>query len=210
MRHAWPLLLVASTAAAEPTPSAYDLGVRVGGYGFHRDGDTDPATQWSECRMQGFGVFGSRALSGPLFVEVGLDMYSTVAAQGAEGDLPISRTSGLASAAIGARARLGSRVRSYVQLGAGLELTHVSVASGEQAIRDDKALPMGFFGVGLDVRLAGRTYVGGLVRGMVMGNFDYDPARLGNSWSMAPSASEVFAASPDAAMLGQLYLRHDL
>jgi hypothetical protein len=216
MRRILPLVLLTSTAAADPAPvePTYDLGFRVGGYGFRRDGDNNRETQWTECRMDGFGVFGSRALRGPIFVEAGLDLYSSsdFRSEGAENDLPVSRTSGLASAAIGARTNIGSRVRGYVQVGAGLELTHVSVPYGDETIRDDKALPMGFFGFGLDVRITGKMYVGALLRGLVMGNFDYDPARLdrANGWVMAPSAGEVFDASPDAAALGQFYIRRDL
>src|SRR5690242_10689200 len=53
------LLLVAlgSVAAADP----YDIGFRVGGYGFHREGGTG-SDAWSQCRMNGMGVFGTRAL----------------------------------------------------------------------------------------------------------------------------------------------------
>lgn len=207
-----PLLLVAisSSAAADPT---YDLGVRVGGYGFRREGDNS-RNAWTECRMDGIGVFGSRALRGPLFVEAGLDMYSSTDLRddGSEADLPISRTSGLVSAALGARTALGSRVRGYLQLGAGMELTRVSVPYGDASVRDAKVMPTGFFGVGFDVRLTTATYLGATFRGLVMGNFDYDPARLdpNNGWVMAPPASEVFDASPDAAAQGQFYLRHDL
>jgi len=215
------LLLAASSASAEPTSTAtsskptYDLGVRVGGYGFRRDGDNDRTTAWTECRMDGFGVFGSRVLTGPLFVEAGVDMYSStdLRSDGAEADLPVARTSGLFSAAFGARAQVASRVRGYLQLGAGVELTRVSVPYGDdQTVRDDKVMPTGFFGVGLDLRITRRTYLGATFRALVMGNFDYEPARLdmNNGWVTAPTAGEVFDASPDAAAQGQFYVRYDL
>ena len=51
-----PPLAMASTAAAEPlstttstTPVAYEVGVRIGGYGFRRDGAQDP----DEARSDG-------------------------------------------------------------------------------------------------------------------------------------------------------------
>jgi hypothetical protein len=215
------LLLAPAVAAAEPhvtastsDQAAYDLGVRVGGYGFRREGDNRPGEGWTECRMNGFGVFGSRALTGPLFVEAGLDLYTSAdfPLQAPEGDLPVDRTSGLVSAAIGARTQLTSWLRGYVQLGAGLELTRVSVPYGDTRIRDAKAMPEGFFGVGLDLRVARGTYVGASFRGLVMGNFDYDPSRLdmNQGWAAAPAASEVFAASPDVAAQGQFYVRRDL
>jgi hypothetical protein len=146
-----------------------------------------------------------------LFLETALDMYSSsdLRTEGTENDLPISRTSGLASVAIGARANLASRLRGFVQLGAGVELTRVSVPYGEQTIRANKVMPEGFFGVGIDLRLTKRTYFGAQFRGHVMGNFDYDSERLGTDWTM-PTASEVFDASPDAAAQGQFYFRHDL
>jgi len=214
-----PLLLVlgATSAYAEPSVTAmadqptYDVGLRVGGYGFRRDGDNDRKTAWTECRMDGIGVFGSRSLRGPLFVEAALDLYSSTDfnAPGAEHDLPVARTSGLFSAAIGARAQVMSRVRAFVQLGAGVELTRVSVPYGEQTVRDDLVMPEGFFGAGFDIRVFKRTYLGAQFRAHVMGNFDYDPAKLDTTWTM-PTASEVFDPSPDAAAQGQFYFRHEL
>lgn len=213
------LLLTATSAHAESTspgvtaskPGTYDLGLRVGGYGFRREGDNKRETAWTECRMDGFGVFGSRLLTGPLFVEAGLDLYSSTDrnAPGSENDLPIARTSGIFSAAIGARTTIVSRVRAFVQLGAGIEMTRVSVPYGEQTVRDDLVMPEGFFGAGLDVRLFKRTYLGAQVRAHVMGNFDYDPAKLDTTWTM-PTADEVFDPSPDTSMQGQLYFRHEI
>ncbi|MBA2544011.1 MAG: hypothetical protein H0V17_30490 [Deltaproteobacteria bacterium] len=47
------------------------------------------------------------------------------------------------------------------------------------------------------------------MRGHVMGNFEYDAAKLDTTWTMS-TADEVFDASPDAAMQGQFFFRHDL
>jgi hypothetical protein len=219
MRRILLVLLVATTPAyAEPTqattsatPSTYDLGLRVGGYGFRREGDNKRTTAWTECRMDGFGVFGSRALTGPLFLEGALDMYSSTDfnAPGAENDLPVARTSGILSTAIGARVHIASRVRGFVQLGIGVELTRVSVPYGEQTVRDQLVMPEGFFGAGVDVRLFKRTHVGAQIRAHVMGNFEYDAAKLDTTWTM-PTADEVFDPSADAAAQGQFYVRHDL
>ena len=148
------IAICASTAAAEPAestrtrtdPATYDVGFRVGGYGFRREGDPRPGSGWTECRMNGFGVFGSRALRGPLFLEAGLDAYTSATGPvGPEaGDLPIDRMSALVSASIGVRTNLTSWMRGYLQLGGGAELTRVSVPYGDQTIRDDKAMPEGF------------------------------------------------------------------
>jgi len=201
------LTLVGTTSlAAADTP--FELGARVGGYGFRRE--TAPDHAWTECRMNGFGMFGGKQLRGPLFVEAGLDLYSSV--EGEPGDLPIDRTSGLLSTAIGARTHLTKRLRGYAQLGGGLELSRVSVPYGDSRIRDDKAMPEGFFGIGLDIRVGEQTTLGSSFRTLLMGNFDYDPARLDMSqgWVAAPSAGEVFDATPDVATQVQFYLRREL
>ena len=186
----------------------FEIGARVGGYGFRRE--SDPAHEWNECRMNGFGMFGGKQLRGPLFVEAGLDLYSSVDPQ--QGDLPIDRTSGLLSSAIGARTNLTKHLRGFAQLGGGLELSRVSVPYGDTRIRDSKAMPEGFFGVGLDIRVGAQTTIGSSFRTLVMGNFDYDPARLDMSqgWVAAPSKNEVFDASPDVATQVQFYLRREL
>jgi hypothetical protein len=101
------------------------------------------------------------------------------------------------------------RVRAFVQLGAGVELTKVSVPYGEQTVRDSLVMPEGFFGAGFDIRVFKRTYLGAQFRAHVMGNFEYDPARLDTTWTM-PTADEVFDPSADAAAQGQFYFRHEL
>ncbi|CAN5908852.1 hypothetical protein BH11MYX2_BH11MYX2_34880 [soil metagenome] len=220
------LLLVAAlptVALADPTDQApaltanapakvYELGVRIGGYGFRREGDARPGNGWTECRMNGLGVFGTRTISGPLYVEAGLDMYSTAGTTHDDMDLPLDRTSGLISAAIGARTNIAWWLRGYVQLGAGVELTKLSVPYGDETIRDNKAMPEGFFGAGMDLRIMKDTYVGATVRTLMMGNFDYDPKRLdpNGGWVSAPAAGDVFNASTGVAMQAQFYVRRAL
>ncbi|HEX5061279.1 MAG TPA: outer membrane beta-barrel protein [Kofleriaceae bacterium] len=201
------LLLVASSTTAAFADD-YELGARVGGYGFRRQ---DADGQWDVCRMNGFGVFGGRALRGPLFVEAGIDMYSSIGAAQPT-DLPIDRTSGLFSGAIGARTQLATWLRGYVQLGGGVELTRVSVPYGDDHIRDEKAMPEGFFGLGFDIKLAKHTLVGSSFRTLLMGNFDYDPANLEmkDQWAWKPTPDVVFDASPDVATQVQFYVRHEL
>jgi hypothetical protein len=209
-----------STGDASPTRSGatYAIGARIGGYGFRREAaavDRSTASPtpgaWDECRMNGLGIFGHRALRGPLFVEAGLDMYGSIE-RSAEGDLPLDRTSGLISAAVGARTEVTSWLGGYIQLGGGVELTSVSVPYGEMRIRDRKAMPEGFFGIGADIQLGKGTRIGANVRTLLMGNFDYDPARLDmeNGWIAAPSSGEVFDASPDVAAQAQFYLRREI
>ncbi len=217
------LTLLASTAVADPSAPAeapavtktagptYELGVRIGGYGFRREGDPRPGQGWTECRMNGLGVFGTRTLPGPFFVEAGLDMYSSADVTNPM-DLPIDRTSGLVSGAIGVRTQVASWLRAYVQLGAGMEVTKVSVPYGDQRIRDTKALPEGFFGVGADLKIWKGTHIGATFRTLVMGSFDYDPSHLdpNGGWVAAPTADDVFAATTGVAAQGQFYIRRDL
>ncbi len=215
-------LLTAGSAVAEPMVTAsrsattgIDIGARVGGYGFRREGDKRPGEGWTECRMNGLGLFASKAMRGPVFVEAGLDLYSSsdFPTGAPAGDLPVDRASGLLSAAIGVRSNFTSWLRGYAQLGAGLELTKVSVPYGEgQKIRDTKVMPDGFFGVGLDIRIGKQTYIGSTFRTLVMGNFDYDAMALETreAWQGPPTAGEIFDASPDLAAQAQFYLRRDL
>jgi hypothetical protein len=201
-------LLLASTAASADPMS---IGFRVGGYGFRREGASSQTQSWDECRMNGLGIFGQRSVRGPLFVETALDTYfSTNQAQ--PSDLPIDRQSALVSVAAGARTQVTTWLRGYAQLGVGLELTRVAVPYGDSTIRDNKALPDGFLGIGADIRVASGTYLGANMRTLVMGNFDYDPARLqmSNEWVSPPKSSDVFAASPGFAAQAQFYLRRDL
>ncbi len=205
-----------TAASADAAPGALAVGFRVGGYGFRREGDPRPGAGWTECRMNGVGVFVQRDLRGPLFVEGGLDAYFTQALIMASPatDLPVDRLSGLLGGAIGVRTQLTAGLRAYVQLGAGVELTRVSVPYGTDGttIRADKALPEGFFGIGGDLRVGRGTYVGATMRMLVMGNFNYDSGRLqmGNAWVQPPTADQVFAASPDMALQGQFYVRRSM
>lgn len=207
-------VVFATAAPATADPTGYDVGVRVGGYGFHREGDGRPGEGWTECRMDGLGIFASRGLGRIVFVEAGVDVYTSAdtVLSSPQTDLPIDRTSGLFSVAVGARSHLASWLRGYVQLGAGVELTRASVAYGDMRLRDAQLLPEAFFGVGLDLRIARATYVGASLRTLAMGNFAYDPARLdpANGWVAPPPTAEVFDASLDVAAQGQFYVRREL
>lgn len=201
------------TAASAPT-ARWDVGARVGGWGYRREGDPQPVEGWRAGRMNGVGVFGSRAVSRRLFVEAGLDVYATdtTVLASPSTDVPADRTSGLISSAVGVRMPVTSWLRSFVQLGGGVELTRVSVPYGMTRVRDSRVFPAGFFGVGLDLKIARATYLGASFRMMVMGTFNYDRQRLDTSagWVTTPTADEVFDATPGVAAQGQFFLRHEL
>lgn len=213
---------LAGPAAAEPErPSPdgaavarWDVGARVGGWGYRREGDAQPVDGWRAGRMNGVGVFGSRALTPRLFVELGLDLYATdtTVLASPSTDVAADRSSGLVSAAIGARMPLTRWLRGFVQVGGGVEATRVSVPYGDTRVRDSRVFPDGFIGAGLDLKLARATYVGASFRMLVMGTFTYDRQRLDMSagWVTTPTPDEVFDATPGLAAQGQFFLRHEL
>ncbi len=206
------ILASSGLAAAEPTSltsatkaEPYSLGLRVGGYGFKREGDGS-TNSWTQCRMNGVGVFA--------ILEAGLDAYTStnMLTMGAENDLPIDRQSMLLSMAAGVRTSFTSWLDGFAQLGVGAEFARVAVPYGGSTIRDDKVMPDGFFGFGADIKITKATRIGATMRTLVMGNFNYDPMRLqnANQWVAAPPPQDVFSASPGLAAQGQFYLRHDL
>ena len=219
------LLLAASTASAEPLGISAEapepmisVGARIGGSGFRREGETAFTGKWDECRMNGVGVYAQKTVHGPLFAEAGLDTYFSTTAWPSSNsrqasDLPIDRQSVLVSAAIGARSQLTSWLDGYIQLGMGAELTKLEVPYSDGAIRDDKVMPWGFLGVGGEIKLGSATRVGATIRTLVMGNFNYDPARLDKTnqmWTSTPTADQVFAATPSLAAQMQFFMVHDL
>jgi hypothetical protein len=209
-----PELTAVHTAAAAPTaPDGF--GARVGGWGFHRDSGGE-LSDFKRCRMDGLGVFADHTLRGALFVEGGVDLYFTNSfpMTPAAGELPLDRASVTLTAAIGARAPLTRWLRGYVQLGLGVEGTHLRVPYGDGSIKiqDTKALPEGFLGLGADIEVASHTYLGANLRVLVMGGFDYDPRKLqmSGNWPVPPPADVVFAVTPALGAQGQFYVRRDL
>lgn len=208
-------LIAASSLASVASADPMSVGFRVGGYGFRRENSSTLGGEnsaWDQCRMNGLGLFGTRTLTGPLFVEAALDTYFSTN-QSQASDLPIDRQSALVSISGGVRTQVTSWLGGYAQLGIGMELTRVAVPYGDSGtIRDNKVLPDGFLGIGGDIKIARGTYIGANLRTLVMGNFDYDPARLQmqNPWVAQPKSSDVFSASPALAAQGQFFIRHDL
>lgn len=164
--------------------------------------------------MNGVGVFASRAVGRRLFVEGGLDLYASdnTVLGSPSSDVPADRMSGLATVALGARMPLAGWLRGFVQVGGGVEATRISVAYGDQRIRDRRLFPEGFLGAGLDLRILPGTYLGASFRMLATGTFAYDRKRLDMSagWVTVPTADEVFDASTGLAAQGQFFLRREL
>ena len=181
------LISLVSTAFADESP--WGFGARVGGYGFREAAPAGGVT-WDDCRMGGEGVFAERRLTPNLFLEGGLDQYFA--------DEPgvMDRMSTIGTVAGGLRMFPGAWVSLHVQVGAGLELTRVSM----DAHRQTDALPVGFLGLGADARVLSHLRLGLNVRLYGMGHYDHDDA----------AAVEAMDVSPAMASQGQVYLRYDL
>ena len=159
------------TVTTEHSRARHSFGFRVGGYGF-RNIQPGQEGEWNDCRMNGVGVFGQRDLSRHFFAEAGVDMYfvdNTVF--GADGpEYPLDRESGILSVAGGARMFPDSRISPYVQLGVGLEVTRaVLPAESEKHVG---VYPMGFAGLGANVRVTRKLALGANFRTNVMRHFD--------------------------------------
>ncbi len=170
--------------------------------------------------MNGIGAFGEYALSRHAFVEAGADLYfaETFPLAPAE-QQDMDRMSGLFSVAGGLRMHPAGRVSSYVQLGVGLELTKVAMV--EQGVSDSFALPVGFVGVGADIKISSRLRLGANLRAYVMGHFPHDHTATHDHDTIGTAArhddgvlpaSEAIELSPEpeAAAQAQFYLRYAL
>lgn len=172
------IIVVATPLSAWSEPVVDQVGARIGGYGFREgvdaSGEMASSTGWQACRMNGMGLFATRDLSRHFFVEGGLDAYfadsTVVASSSGSYDTPIDRVSGLMSVAAGARAFPEALVSPYVQVGVGGEVTRVRLP--ELGLEDSALLPMGFFGVGANLRLGERLKFSATLRVNAMGYYD--------------------------------------
>lgn len=194
---------LATPARAEEPTSVYGVGARVGGYGF-RDQDASGKATWDDCRMNGIGVFGQRAMTRHIAIEGGLDAYfaDNTGLPGHDhggggatepAHLAMDRVSTIATVGAALTLLPGYRVTPTLAIGTGVELTRVSMDGHAPASR---VLPMAYFGFGVDGRLWGRVYGGMNVRVNAMGHFEHDD----------PNMTEM-TASPELATQGQFYLR---
>ena len=211
-------ILLVSTATAEPMVSAttdasfeYAFGARVGGYGF-RSVEGDRRNAWNDCRMNGMGVFGEKHLTRNAFVEAGADLYfsESFPLEPAEGEDTMDRLSGLLTVAGGMRMFPASRISSYVQIGAGVEMTKVTMTTAAHEMTDDRVLPMGFVGFGGDLRIGARTYLGMNLRAYLMGHFDHAHSEGNDASPLGAEMEPQMSVSPEAAAQAQFYLRYDL
>ncbi|MBK9033576.1 MAG: hypothetical protein IPL61_20320 [Myxococcales bacterium] len=211
--------LTATAVADQPTEAApgarpaspLTVGARVGGYGFRNPASVDGTghVAWDQCRMNGLGVFARRPL-GRFFAEGGADVYFTESFPTGGADVPAgeprSRLSGLVTVAAGANVVETKRFVAYAQLGAGVEVTQFRFTSGMDTLEDRRALPLGFVGVGGELRF-GRTSLGASLRAHVMGNYSAVYQADRDTWDPESNHLEVTA---EAAAQGQFYVGYAL
>lgn len=183
-------------SAAPKAASPYSFGARVGGMGF-REQDGGSHNSWNGCRMNGLGVFGQRALGTHAYVETAADLYFT---QNFPTNTPsdqtsMDRVSGLLTAAAGMRMFPQSRVSAFAEAGGGLELTTVKLYD----VGRNFALPVGFVGMGGEIRVGDHLRLGAELRAFVMADY-----RRG-----APNQDPI-VAEPQAAAQGQFFARYAL
>ncbi len=154
------------------------MGIRVGGYGFREpigaNGEEPSGTGWQACRMNGIGVFATKAIDKSFFIEGGLDTYFTDSFPIPESkriyDTPLDRSSALLTIAAGARFYTESLLSPFLQIGVGAELTHVSLPA--LGLEETALLPMGFFGAGVTIRVGDQAKVGAVFRVNAMGYYN--------------------------------------
>ena len=125
-----------------------------------------------------------------MFLEGGLDQYFADAAT------PMDRISTIGTVAGGLRMFPGAWVSLHVQVGAGVELTRVSM----EGHRRSDALPVGFLGLGADARLLEHLRLGLNVRLYGMGIYEHEDTAVLDEMEVEPAM----------ASQGQFYLRYDL
>lgn len=204
MRHALVLATFLVAAAAPAAASAEQLGLsfggRVGGYGF-RDAapDTEGPRGWNDCRMNGIGLFAQKGLGRHFFAEAGLDAYfaeefPTGGHDHVGGGSGMDRMSTLATVVGGVRLLPDAWLAPYLQVGAGVEFTRVAMP--EYDMRESHVLPLGFIGLGADLRLWRGVRAGMNLRVHLMGHFEHDGA--------------IMSAEPELASQAQFYAKVDL
>lgn len=187
------------------TPFVDTFGARVGGYGFRMQDMSGQAT-WDDCRMNGFGVFATKDWTTHVFTEAGADLYftDTFPAHHATGAGGMNRFSGLFSIAAGLRMFPESLISANAHAGIGLELTKITM--GEAA--DSFALPVGFLGIGGDIRLLHGLRFGMSLRTLVMGHPAHGAGH--HHHAMLTAGESGVQVEPEVAAQAQFYLSYSL
>ena len=148
---------------AAESPWAFGVGTRIGGYGFRHV--KDETLSWNDCRMDGFGLFGTVDYGDYFFGELSVDYYHATGKTVASG---MDRLSLHVSGAVGLRLLPDFVVRPYIQAGAGPEWTRMEVGGTSRQV----VLAAPFMAVGGEVNL-GKLKLGSHLRAAAMGLPDH-------------------------------------
>jgi hypothetical protein len=167
------------------------FGARIGGYGFREL--KARAVSWTDCRMDGAGVFGAVDLSEHLFAELSFDFYGASAILVGELEA-MDRVSAHTQGALGLRMATGGRFVPYLQVGGGAEWTRVDMPG---FARTQGWFPTGFFGVGGELALTDHLRLGASLRVAAMahplhahgGEGAHEGHALGHGALPAPAAA---------------------
>ncbi len=173
---------------AEPPPVRFSLGFRIGGYGFkhlNEKGNTD----WTACRMNGVGIFGTVDVGQHFFTELSLDAYHTTSEPEKNG---IERKSAHTQLAVGARFFPDWFITPNIHAGGGAEFTYAEVYGADTFT----VAPVGFVGVGGEINL-GDFKLGMALRSLVMPIPEYDWNAVNTGvvdWEMEFAGQALFTA----------------
>ena len=211
MSHSWgcicAALVVLATAMpvsvqAEEGDNKLGIGLRVGGYGF-REIDGDSSTQWTDCRMDGIGVFNTISFTPSWFVETSIDYYQAIGSVVEEEGM--DRLSLHALATGGFRAFPSSIFSPTVQVGIGGEFTRVTWAGYEETLAS--FFPMGFVGAGGELSIGDHAVLGANIRMFMMAGLAPQEEHEHSDGVHLHTPSH---AEPQAAGQLQFWFRYDL
>lgn len=175
------------------------FGARVGGYGFaHPDGKS---SKWDDCRMNGFGAFGTLDVNRYFFGELSLDFYRAAPDVAASG---MDRVSTHSLVAAGVRMFPDFVLTPYVQVGGGAEWTRVDLGGG----RTEQVYPMAFVGIGAALRVTRELEVGSNFR--MLASMQPDPSTEREPGAPDPMARRDVPMMLGYAAQGQFFARYAL
>ncbi len=194
-----------AAAHAETAGHGFGFGARIGGYGFRepKPGEID----WTDCRMDGLGVFATMETDDHFFGEAELDYYQAHGSAVAEG---MDRESAHLLVSVGARMFPHHFLTPYVQVGGGAEWTQLTITAtgGER----EELLPAGFIGFGAEVNVTDHLKVGSNLRMFVMAHpaHETSTASPGTSHHALTAADEAVPLDYGAAGQLQFFVRYAL
>ena len=186
----------AQAAEEAPAPSKdmrFGFGARVGGYGFRAEDG-----KWTDCRMNGVGIFGTLDVTKHFFLELGVDSYSLVSKE----EEHMDRVSMLTSVAAGLRMFPDFVISPYIQVGTGAEWTRVTV-DGD---RTTGVYPIGFLGIGGEINFTEHFKAGAVLRALMMAHPNHEENDNAIVYQHPPETKMQYEPSSQA----QFYLRYAL